>query len=134
MKRMILILILMLSITGCADQGGRKNLDSETLAKPLLNFFQGDITKITRIDIRNGATGEVKSFKNKETLQKWLGKFRDIEVKSDPNQEPKTGYAYAVELYEGNQIKFSFTNSQIDKLYLLPSEELIKHMKSLYES
>ncbi|MFC9777468.1 hypothetical protein [Paenibacillus chitinolyticus] len=87
-----------------------------------------------RIEIRNGATGELKTFKEKEILRKWIDEARSIKITPDPSQEKRTGFRYSANLYEGDQLKSGFTDSQIGSVYILPSEQLHNQLKSLFES
>nr|WP_256124166.1 hypothetical protein [Paenibacillus chitinolyticus] len=128
-KKIFLLIVLILSAAGCESRP-----EAEPAPKPLGDFYQTDWGKIDRIDIRNGATGEVKIFKEKEILRKWINEARIIEITPDPNQEARTGFRYSANLYEGDQLKFGFTDSHIGNAYILPSEQLYHLLKSLFES
>ncbi|MFC4101687.1 hypothetical protein [Paenibacillus xanthanilyticus] len=130
MKKLILLFLFCFSIVGCSQGGGNVDQGSKQLAE----FYQGDFAKIDRIDIRNGATGETKSFTDRDKIQQWLDSIRVVEVQVDSNQEARTGYAYSAQFFEGEQQKIGFTTNQIGKVYFVPSEQLTDQLKSLFES
>ncbi|MFE6798277.1 hypothetical protein [Paenibacillus chitinolyticus] len=129
MKKIFLLIVLILSATGCQNRP-----EAEPTPKPLEDFYQADWDKMDRIEIRNGATGELKTFKEKKILRKWIDEARIIEITPDPNQEARTGFRYSANLYEGDQLKFGFTDSHIGNVYILPSEQLHNQLKGLFES
>ncbi|MFE4572900.1 hypothetical protein [Paenibacillus chitinolyticus] len=125
----IRFVFLILSATGCQNRP-----EAEPAPKPLEDFYQADWGKMDRIEIRNGATGELKTFKEKELLRKWIDEARSIKITPDPSQEKRKSFRYSANLYEGDQLKFAFTDSQIGNVYILPSEQLHNQLKSLFES
>ncbi|WP_281883631.1 hypothetical protein [Paenibacillus sp. YYML68] len=87
-----------------------------------------------RIDLKDGATGRTKTYQDQETIQKFLDNIKHMEFTVDPNQEPKSGYTFILNLYENNQLKLSMTNNQIGHTYYIFNENLHNKMKELYES
>ncbi|SEG56673.1 hypothetical protein [Paenibacillus sp. UNC499MF] len=127
-KNIFLLTVLTLLLTGC------QNRPAEPDPKPLADYFKGEWDKIDRIDMRNGATGEVRTFKEKEILRKWIDETRIIKITADPNQEARTGFRYSANLYEGDKLKFGFTDGRIGNVHILSSELLYNQLESLFES
>ncbi|MFS0836525.1 membrane lipoprotein lipid attachment site-containing protein [Paenibacillus sp. 1P03SA] len=134
MKKIFFLVVLILLVAGC--EKSEKDINPEIGMSPqsLENYFQVDWAKIDRIDIRNGATGELRTFKEKEILRKWIDETRIIEITPDPSQEGRTGFRFSANLYEGDQLKFGFTDGHVGKVYILSSDLLYNQLKSLYES
>ncbi|MEC0247422.1 hypothetical protein P4H65_16670 [Paenibacillus chitinolyticus] len=134
MKKIFLLIVLSLLVVGCEKSRKVINPEIEMSPKPLANYFQSEWDKIDRIDIRNGSTGELRTFTEKEIVRKWIDEARTIEITPDPNQEQRTGFRYSANLYEGDQQKFGFTDGHIGNVYILSSEQLYNQLKNLYES
>lgn len=130
-KKIFLFIVLTLLLAGCQNRPA-----AEPVPKPLANYFQGDWNNIDRIDIRNGATGELWTITEKDIIRKWIDETRIIELSPDPNQEARTGFRYSANGYQGDRLKFGFTDSRVADFYILlsESENLYKQLKSLYES
>lgn len=95
--------ILMLSLIGCENDALKNSRTDNVENKPdasrkISGFYAGDLSKIDRIFIKSGVTGEAKTITDQERIRQWIARIRDIEVKLDPNQEPKAGYVYLVDI------------------------------------
>ena len=119
----------MISILGCEKDVN----DTKLTIKQLQEFYPGDISKVDHIEIRRGSTGELKTLTDKEQVQDWLSRVRNIELKPDPNQEDRVGYLFNVDLFEGNDKKLRFTPSNIEGNYYAYNEELERKIREIFE-
>lgn len=122
--------VVLISAAGCSSH----SIEPKIKVQKLHEAYPGDIEQVTRIEIRNGGTGELRTFTDQQSIDKWIRAVRELELIPDPNQEDRTGYSLGVSLYERKELKLGFTESSIDGHYILVNEALIDATKQLYES
>jgi len=125
-----LFLIIMLTIVGCNKTVPEPDLTT----KKLYELYPGNIQSVDYIEIRNGSTGELKSYTDQEQVQKWMNKVSEQAIVPDPNQEGRTGFLYGVSLFENKELKLSITNNSISGIYYIHNEELANEIQALFES
>lgn len=126
-----LIFFVLLFFTACQNnQEQPKNL------KPMLftEIYQGDLSKVDKLSIRSGSTGELRIITDKEKIDQWLNSIKDIRFVPDSNQEGRSGWRYGITLYEGENEVFQFTPHQIKDVYYIADEKVIKSMEELFNS
>ncbi|MCQ6563289.1 hypothetical protein [Paenibacillus mendelii] len=57
-----------------------------------------------------------------------------MEFVPDPNQVGRTGFLYAVSLFENKEAKFRFTPGNVEGYYYIHNEELMDKIQELFES
>lgn len=109
LKRRYLIipnLILVLLITGC-------NLETKTFAE----FYEKDLRDVSEIVIVDGNTGEDKRITDKDEIDSFLNKIRNIKFIPEENQEERDGFNYSISLFENNERTFQFGPTQVNENY-----------------
>lgn len=129
MQISIILAIVSISLLGCENKVKMPSLTT----KKLIEFYPSDLFRVSRIDIRNGSTGEMRSITDTKQVHSWINKAQDMEFKPDPNQQTRTGYLYAVDLYEGDRKMFSFTNNQVGDNYYIVEPKFLSLIRELFE-
>lgn len=130
-KILTLILLVFSFFTACQSQQEKpKNL------KPMLftELYQGDLSKVDKLTIRSGSTGELRIITDKVKIDQWLNFMKDIRFVPDSNQEGRSGWIYSVALYEGENEVFQFIPNQINEVYYIADEKVITSMEELFNS
>ncbi|WP_079911514.1 hypothetical protein [Paenibacillus sp. 32352] len=132
MKRIRLItVVILLSFSVIAAGCGKKEHLS---VKKLSEFYNGDISKVDTIEITDGSSGKRKSFTDREQVQAWIDSVRHIELIPDPNQEDRSGFLYAVSLFENKELKLGFTPNSIGGHYYIHNDEMKAQIEQLLRS
>lgn len=127
------VMLLPLGVLGGCSSG---DPEPELATKKLVELYPGDLGKVERIEIRSGSTGQLASITNPAKIADWLRDVREMEFVPHPNQEDRTGFLYAVSLFEkeAEEARLSFTPSSTGGHYYLHNEELTKKIEELFES
>jgi hypothetical protein len=67
-------------------------------------------------------------------MQEWISNVRHIELEPDPNQEPRTGYLFYVDLFEGEERKLRFLPNEVEGNYYIYSKELEQQIINLFNA
>jgi hypothetical protein len=102
--------------------------------KPVLitELYQGDFSKVDKLTIRSGSTGELRTITDKEKIGQWLDFIQDIRFVPDPDQEPRSGWRYWIALYEGENKVFELFPNNIHGVYYIPDEQVMASMAELF--
>ena len=108
MKRVcgLLFVLIFIVLTGCG-------LETKTLPQ----FYDGDLSKVTKIVIFDGNTGYKKTIENKKVIDDFLDDIKDIKFVPDENQEPRDGFNYSIVLYQNEEETFQFGLTQVNDHY-----------------
>lgn len=127
----LLLLPLGILLGGCGGSDPEPALTTKKLAE----LYPGELENVARIEIRSGSTGQLVRITDAAKVAAWLREVREMEFVPDPNQEDRTGFLYAVSLFEHQDeaAKLSFTPSSTGGHYYLHNEELRKKIEALFE-
>jgi len=128
----LLVAAMMLLCIGC--ESSAEAPPSGLVTKQLHQFYPGDLSKVDHIEIRDGSTGELKTYTDARQVQRWLSEVRGMSFEPDPNQDVRVGFLYFVDLFEGNDRKLRFTPSEVDGHYYLYNKDLEERIRELFES
>ncbi|NEU32132.1 hypothetical protein GN156_15360 [bacterium LRH843] len=117
----LLATMLIISITGCSK------LEPMTFEE----IYSGDLSKVSKIEIRHG-NGELKEITDKSIINPWLDSIKYIIYEPSTNQEGQVGYIYSVKLFEGEELKLSFSTTQINDIYYKENEQISGKLHSLF--
>ncbi|MBS4205548.1 hypothetical protein [Lederbergia citrea] len=117
--KVIVVLILLVFTIACQ----RKTMTFEEV-------YPGNLSDVTKIEIRHGG-GKLKTVIDQMVIEKWLTEIKDISFIPKKNHEKIKGYLYAVNLYEGETLTFSFTTTEINDNYEV-NEALIQKLEELF--
>ena len=97
----VLVIVLLASILiSCNKESTIKDL------------YDGDLSKIDRIEVTNGTNGEKTIVEDKEIINVFINDIKSIVfVRKNDNSK---GYLYQLSFYEGEQLTFSMNESSID--------------------
>jgi hypothetical protein len=98
---------------------------------PLKNLYPGDMSNIDKILVRNGGTGEETIVTEKNKIEKWVAKAENVKFILDRNQEPRTGYGYAVVLFEKDKQIYTFSTNSINGKYFTNIREVYELTEEL---
>ena len=121
-KRIFLIAAVSLLLSGCG-----------TKAETFRELYAKDISKVTKIDIRSGRTGELKSVTEKKVIQHFLAQLNDLEFLISRNQEISKGYGYKVTLYSPHN-EFVFTEKEMNHHDYQTNPSLLALIEKLYKA
>jgi hypothetical protein len=135
MFKFIVLLNIFFLTGGCANEETEKPTKHLDLrSKRLIEFYQGDITKVNHIEIRSGSTGELVTITDKQKVQDWISRVEHIEFIPDTNQEKRVGYLYFVDLFEGNERKLRFSPTDVEGHYYIYNKKLGTEIQNLFKS
>lgn len=102
--------------------------------KPVLftTLYKGDLTKVDKITIQNGITGELREITDKEKITKWIDSIKSIDFVPESNQEKQKGWKYRVTLYNGENKEFEFFNNRIGDMYYKQNEQINSSLEELF--
>lgn len=126
----LLLSLVLLLLSGCRPFGENK----EPLAtKTLEQLYPGDLAEVDAVEIRSGSTGQLVKVTDSVAVRTWLNEVRNMDFIPDPNQEDRTGYLYAVMLYEGEEQELSFTNISTEEYYYIHNDAMMKRVEKLFK-
>ncbi|KGP91852.1 hypothetical protein N780_15980 [Pontibacillus chungwhensis BH030062] len=105
MKKLLMI-VFILVLMGCGLE-----------AKDLGEFYEGDLSHITHVEIMSGETGEMRVIDDKERLQVFLNEVKNVQFIPQENQEKRSGFRYSINLYKGNKKTFGFSVNMVNGHY-----------------
>lgn len=96
------------------------------------NIYKEDLSKVDKIKIQSGRTGELRTITDQEQIQQWLNSVKDLQFIPKSNQEDQKGWLYWVILYKGDNKEFEFFNNRIDDIYYDSNEQLNTSLEKLF--
>jgi hypothetical protein len=127
---MLIFMILFATVSAGCNQNN-VNADGQTL-KQIKSFYPEDIHDADRIEILSSA-GERKKIENKEVIEQWLDLIGEIKVTVDPHRDDHSGSLFAVTIFESQQEKFRLTPTSINRVKIMPNDEVIDHISQLWD-
>ncbi|WP_249315671.1 hypothetical protein [Bacillus sp. FJAT-49711] len=123
MRRLVVFIFVFsfVILTGCG-------LETKTLTQ----FYEGDINKVSKIVILDGNTGYKKTIEDKKTIESFLSEIKDIKFIPDENQEARSGFNYAIGLYQNGVDDFSFGLTQINDHYYHTEPDIFLIVDNFY--
>lgn len=123
----ISILLILFSSTGCSQ---KNNIPAEII---ISKQYPGQIMQVDSIDIRDGSNGQLRTYNDSEQIKSFLEAIAAIQLLPQQNQAGAVGTLYSVKLYEGDEVKLSFSNQEIEGIYYQPNEQLNHAVTSFME-
>ncbi|WP_051302515.1 hypothetical protein [Salibacterium aidingense] len=101
--RFLFTLVILLPLVGC-------NLDTKTVAE----FYEQDLSEVTKIVITNGNTGFEKTVTYNGDIESFLSDIKEVKFIPDENQENRSGFNYLITLFEDGEktVQFGLTKVQ----------------------
>lgn len=121
-RSIFLAFFIMIFLVGCG-------LETKTLPE----FYQKDISDVSKIVIGDGNTGYKKTFTDKKVIDDFLNKIKDIKFIPDENQEDRSGTNYSISLFEGDEKTFSFTLIQVNDHYYHTEPDIYPIVDDFYK-
>jgi hypothetical protein len=120
-KKIISIFVFCFFLLGCG-------LKTETFKE----LYNEDLSKVTRIDIRSGRTGELKIITDKQVVENFLGKIKEMRFVPNRKQEKVKGNRYLVTFYAPNRKRFQFTESEVNGHYYQTYPDLLPLLNKFF--
>ncbi|GEL76078.1 hypothetical protein [Tenuibacillus multivorans] len=121
--RIYLVCLLLLLIASC-------NLETKTLP----DFYQKQLSNVTKIEIVDGNTGYQKSITNPQTIDDFLNNIKDVKFIPDKNQEKRDGFNYSISLYQDGNKTFSFSLIQVNGNYYHTEPDILPIVDQFYKN
>jgi hypothetical protein len=118
---MLCFVFSFVNLTGCG-------LETKTLAQ----FYDGDLRKVTKVEIFDGNTGYSKTIENKKVIDHFLDDIKDIKFIPDENQAPRDGFNYAISLYQNGEENFEFGLTQVNDHYYHTEPDILPIVDDFY--
>jgi hypothetical protein len=112
-----------LLLTGCG-------LKTQTLNE----FYDNELSNISKIVILNGNTGEKKSTVDKERINTFLAEIKNIKFIPEENQEDRDGFNYSISLFDENKKTFQFGPTFVNENYYYTNPDIHPIIDNFYES
>ncbi len=119
--KLLSTMLIILILTGCTKP------EPVTLEQ----IYPGKLLEVSKIEIRHG-NGELKEITDKSVINPWIDSVKDIVFEPSTNQDGKVGYLYNVMLFEGIELKLSFSTTQINDLYYKENVQILEKLHSLF--
>lgn len=120
--RVIFLLIVLFLVSGCSIQ-----------PQTLTEIYPHDLSRVTKIIIMDGSTGEKRLLSRKADIQNSLNQLSELTLIPDKNQQERDGFLYGVQIYEGNKRTFSFTHNKIEDFYFHTDQDIINIMREMFQ-
>ncbi|MBU2611516.1 MAG: glycoside hydrolase family 99-like domain-containing protein [Chloroflexi bacterium] len=126
MKKIVLLFAVLTLLSGCALHRPRRFTD----------LYAGDASAITRIVLLNGINGEIHVIAAPEKIAVFFDLLNSLSFSLQPNQPPRGGYLYRVELYAGEQktleMTFDSQSVAIHQIYYDLDSDVRQRLDELY--
>lgn len=119
--KLLSMMLIILILTGCTKP------EPVTLEQ----IYPGKLLKVSKIEIRHG-NGELREITDKSVINPWIDSVKDIVFEPSTNQDGKVGYLYNVMLFEGVELKLSFSTTQINDVYYKENVQILEKLHLLY--
>jgi hypothetical protein len=117
----LLVILIFIVLTGCG-------LETKTLPQ----FYDEDLSEVTKIVIFDGNTGYKKTIEDKKAINDFLDDIKDIKFIPDENQESRDGFNYAITLYENEKETFQFGLTQVNDHYYHTEPDIFPIVDKFY--
>ncbi|WP_160496906.1 hypothetical protein [Paenibacillus dendrobii] len=99
----------------------------------LTKAYPGSISKVDKVELLDGSTGERRTIVDQKTIQQWLNKIKNIELDPDDNQEGRVGYIFGITLFENEKKTLGFIPNEINNIYYKNNEEFLKPIRAIFK-
>ncbi|GHI00664.1 hypothetical protein [Neobacillus kokaensis] len=123
-KLIFFVYFLLLIVAGC------QMLDSKTLTQ----FYEKELNSVSKIIIVDGNTGYRKTITDKELIDDFLNKIKDIKFIPDENQEQRDGFNYSITLFDEEKETFQFGLTQVNDTYYHTEHEIYPIVDQFYKN
>lgn len=122
MKHTLLALLFLVSLTGCGPE-----------TTSIEELYNGNLDKVTKINVIDGNTGEIASTKEKDQIQAFINEIKDVKFIRDNDQSKRDGFNYSITFYQGDDQKLQFGLNQIDDDYYHTEPDIKPTIEQFYE-
>ena len=123
MKHTLLAFFVLILLTGCG-------LKTTTIEEQ----YNGNLDKVSKIEILDGNTGEIVSTKDKKQIQAFITEIKGVEFIPDEDQSKRDGFNYSVTFYQDDDKKFQFSLTQLEDNYYHTDPDIKPTIEQFYES
>lgn len=123
MKHTILAFFVLILLTGCG-------LKTTTIEKQ----YNGNLDKVSKIEILDGNTGESVSTKDKKQIQAFITEIKGVEFIPDEDQSKRDGFNYSITFYQDDDKKFQFGLNQLENNYYHTDPDIKPTIEQFFES
>jgi hypothetical protein len=115
-------------LTGCQtiEDNHQKPLKLITLTEA----YPGEISKVSKVELLDGSTGERIIVNDRKIIQDWLDQIKEVSLIPDENQEQRAGYIFSIALFEGDTKKLGFIPNEINNVYYKTNEEFVEPIRT----
>lgn len=106
MKRILLTIVFTVFLSGCG-------LETWTIDE----YDKNDLEDVSEIEVFDGSNGSSRTTNNKEEIQSFIKKVKDIKFIPDEDQSERDGFIYSITFYEGDKATLQFGINQIGDNY-----------------
>jgi len=125
-KTLFLILFVSLMLLVACD-------DNEGKTQSLEQFYNdANIENVDKVIIQDGSTGDSKTMVEPEQIDEFLALIKDIVFTPQENQEERTGWRYAITLFDGEK-DFAFSLTNINDTYYDSNPDIHPIVDSYYK-
>ncbi|KGX91903.1 hypothetical protein [Pontibacillus marinus] len=101
--------------------------------KSFSQFYEGDLSEVTKVVITDGNTGYKKVVEKKPKIQALLEQIKDVQFIPDENQEERTGFNYSISLFEKGESTFQFGLTKVNDHYYHTEPDLYPIIDQFYK-
>lgn len=116
------LLTTLMLVTGCKPK--------ETT---LTEFYERDLSNITKIKIVDGSTGYDVLTTNNEQIDEFISDIKNIKFIPDENQEKRDGFKYLIIFFEDDEITFQFELTKINGYYYYTEPDIEPIVKDFFK-
>ncbi|HHY74976.1 MAG TPA: hypothetical protein GX497_17445 [Bacillus bacterium] len=134
MKGVLLLpaFLFILVLGACSSQEAPREIELKPYK--LAELAKQDFSKVDKIAIKSGETGEEKTFEDKEQVQDFIKNIEAVTFTPDINQERRAGWTYMITFYEGRKKAFEFYPNYIDDIYFKQDDSVVAIVEELFNS
>lgn len=100
----------------------------------LIDFYEKDLTDVSKIQITDGSTGYKKTIKNKTDIEDFLEKIKDIKFIPEVNQEGTVGWRYSITLIDKEENTFKFGLTEVNGNYYYTEPKILPIVDEFYKN
>ena len=126
------VFLFILILGACSSQEEPREIELKPYT--LMDLAKQDFVNVDKITIKNGETGEEKTFEDKEKVSTFIKSLENAYFTPDVNQNKREGWTYWISFYEGSKKVYEFYPTYIDNIYFKPDEKVMAAIEDLFKS
>lgn len=126
------VLAVLFLLGACSSQEAPREIELKPYT--LADLAKQDFSKVNKITIQSGETGEEKTVEDNEQISNFMKNMEDAYFTPDISQEKREGWTYLLTFYEGRKKVFEFYPHYVDDIYFKPDEKVMTSIDELFNS